>query len=186
MLCVCGWILFIYFVWNVWASLPRHHIQSHLRCCCPFLAILTCLFILKEPMGNSNCSWLWSFCWFGSGVGHRLQPLSLLIVLCSTVNCIWGGPKSLQPQTQEVTTDFWPLHGSSTYGHLLQSHHWSHLQVSRWTEGKPKDEVVWSIHNKIVRLVEIQPDEHAHELTHLQSSVFRVCNSISFTFLVQG
>lgn len=54
---------------------------------------------------------------------------SLFVCFFSPAHCIWGGPKSLQPQTQKVTTDFWPVHGPGTHGHLFQSHHWSQLQV---------------------------------------------------------
>lgn len=50
------------------------------------------------------------------------------VVLCSIADCIRRGPKPLQPQTQEVTTDIRPLHGPCAHG-LLQSHKRSQLQV---------------------------------------------------------
>lgn len=50
------------------------------------------------------------------------------VVLCSIADCIRRGPKPLQPQTQEVTTDIRPLHGPCANG-LLQSHKRSQLQV---------------------------------------------------------
>lgn len=115
----------------------------------------------------SSCSFYWTnieqvyeplpVLGYGGLVGLGLPcchwwPSSLPVVLCSTAHCIWRGPKSLQPQTQEVATDFWPFHGPSTHGHLFQSHHWSQLQVSQWPEEKTKVDVVWSIYNKIGRL----------------------------------
>lgn len=60
--------------------------------------------------------------WFGVNLCNNL------VVCCSFADCIRGGPKSLQPQTQEVAADIRPLYGPCAHG-LLQSHNRSQLQV---------------------------------------------------------
>lgn len=56
------------------------------------------------------------------------ESMQVNLVCCSFADCIRGGAKSLQPQTQEVTADIRPLHGPCAHG-LLQSHSRSQLQV---------------------------------------------------------
>lgn len=88
----------------------------------------------KEGCGGDKICFKWQR-------PHRQHVLVLIIyetfnfvVLCSIADCIRRGPKPLQPQTQEVTTDIRPLHGPCAHG-LLQSHKRSQLQVRQQRGG---------------------------------------------------